>query len=232
LSQVLPQAFAGDPGPLREAIAEAVSRHLTLRTWHATHPHAAARETSASPQPAPRASTASPPSAATRTATAAAAASAPAIDPADRMSLHSLLNPLEGELFTSREPGDPDSLHEWMLDFLRTDLRNSLAGPTGSPEKALFPVLWQSRLLLKELIVAGHIDRVSVDMEICGWFEGFVSGICDGPPPQRIAELLALAEAGVVSFIGPDMRIEENTAALDTAASDDAEKPRPHAQET
>src|SRR5699024_6922264 len=57
-------------------------------------------------------------------------------------------------------------------------------------------------------------------------------GICDGPPPQRIAELLALAEAGVVSFIGPDMRIEENTAALDTAASDDAEKPRPHAQET
>src|SRR5699024_4718856 len=152
--------------------------------------------------------------------------------PADRMSLHSLLNPLEGELFTSREPGDPDSLHEWKLDFLRTDLRNSLAGPTGSPEKALFPVLWQSRLLLKELIVAGHIDRVSVDMEICGWFEGFVSGICDGPPPQRIAELLALAEAGVVSFIGPDMRIEENTAALDTAASDGAEKPRPHAQET
>src|SRR5699024_3064146 len=73
---------------------------------------------------------------------------------------------------------------------------------------------------------------VSVDMEICGWFEGFVSGICDGPPPQRIAELLALAEAGVVSFIGPDMRIEENTAALDTAASDGAEKPRPHAPHT
>ena len=260
LSQVRPEAFAGDPGQLREAIAEAVSRHLTRRTWHETHPQAAARETSENPQPAARANTASQPSAATGTATAAAdtsaAASATAAedsarqgrvtreafawseieealvpDPADRMSLHSLLNPLEGELFTSREPGDPDSLHEWMLDFLRTDLRNSLAGPTGSPEKALFPVLWQSRLLLKELIVAGHIDRVSVDMEICGWFEGFVSGICDGPPPQRIAELLALAEAGVVSFIGPDMRIEENTAALDTTASDDPGKPRPQAQE-
>jgi uncharacterized NAD(P)/FAD-binding protein YdhS len=247
LSQVRPEAFAGDPGQLREAIAEAVSRHLTRRTWHETHPQAAARETSENPQPAARANTASQPSAATGTATAAAdtsaAASATAAedsarqgrvtreafawseieealvpDPADRMSLHSLLNPLEGELFTSREPGDPDSLHEWMLDFLRTDLRNSLAGPTGSPEKALFPVLWQSRLLLKELIVAGHIDRVSVDMEICGWFEGFVSGICDGPPPQRIAELLALAEAGIVTFIGPDMRIEENPAALESAA--------------
>ena len=269
LSQVRPGAFADDPGQLREAIGEAVSRHLTRRTWQETHPQAAARETSPSQQPAAGANSAETASAgansATNTSAAArtaaadtnAAASAAAAedaarqgrvtreafawseieealvpDPADRMSLHSLLNPLEGELFTSREPGDPDSLHEWMLDFLRTDLRNSLAGPTGSPEKALFPVLWQSRLLLKELIVAGHIDRVSVDMEICGWFEGFVSGICDGPPPQRIAELLALAEAGVVSFIGPDMRIEENTAALDTAASDDAEKPRPHAQET
>ena len=269
LSQVRPEACAGDPGQLREAIAEAVSRHLTRRTWRETHPQAAARDTSPSPQPAAGTNTAATASAGTNSAastsaaarTAAAdtnaAASAAAAedaarqgrvtreafawseieetlvpDPADRMSLHSLLNPLEGELFTSREPGDPDSLHEWMLDFLRTDLRNSLAGPTRSPEKALFPVLWQSRLLLKELIVAGHIDRVSVDMEICGWFEGFVSGICDGPPPQRIAELLALAEAGVVSFIGPDMRIEENTAALDTAASDDAEKPRPHAQET
>ncbi|MDN6604584.1 FAD/NAD(P)-binding protein [Brevibacterium sp.] len=55
LSQVRPEAFAGDPGQLREAIAEAVSRHLTRRTWHETHPQAAARETSENPQPAARA---------------------------------------------------------------------------------------------------------------------------------------------------------------------------------
>jgi uncharacterized NAD(P)/FAD-binding protein YdhS len=249
LSQVRPEAFAGDPGQLREAIAEAVSRHLTRRTWQETHPQAANRETEKSAEPkAPssaghetaqsasaRGTMSSPRIAANATVTEAAARQgrvtreafawseleeALVPDPADRMSLHALLNPLEGELFTSREPGEPGSLHEWMLDFLRTDLRSSLAGPTGSPEKALFPVLWQSRLLLKELIVAGHIDRVSIDMEILGWFEGFVSGICDGPPPQRIAELLALAEAGIVTFIGPDMRIEENSAALKAAAGD------------
>jgi uncharacterized NAD(P)/FAD-binding protein YdhS len=253
LSQVRPEAFVGDPGQLREAIAEAVSRHLTRRTWQETHPQATGRETARSaassagheapssagheaPQTAPtRGTVPSPRVAASATATEEAARQGRVTreafawseieetlvpDPADRMSLHELLNPLEGELFTSREPGEPGSLHEWMLNFLRTDLRSSLAGPTGSPEKALFPVLWQSRLLLKELIVAGHIDRVSIDMEILGWFEGFVSGICDGPPPQRIAELLALAEAGIVTFIGPDMRIEENPAALETAADD------------
>ncbi|MGM0700168.1 MAG: FAD/NAD(P)-binding protein [Actinomycetota bacterium] len=247
LSQVRPEAFADDPGQLREAIGEAVSRHLTRRTWQETHPQSgevgAGEARTAAPARAAASATATSGAArtagATATSSAARTAGATATedaarqgrvtreafawseieealvpDPADRMSLHTLLNPLEGELFTSREPGEPGSLHEWMLDFLRTDLRNSLAGPTGSPEKALFTVLWQSRLLLKELIVAGHIDRVSIDMEILGWLEGFVSGICDGPPPQRIAELIALAEAGIVSFIGPDMRIEENPDAL------------------
>ncbi|WP_210603369.1 FAD/NAD(P)-binding protein [Brevibacterium oceani] len=214
LSQVRPEAFAGDPGQLREAIAEAVSRHLTRRTWQETHPQA----NSVGPRAAASATSTEDAARQGRVTREAFAWSeieeALVPDPADHMSLHELLNPLEGELFVSRDPGESGSLHEWMLGFLRTDLHASLAGPTGSPEKALFPVLWQSRLLLKELIVAGHIDRVSIDMEILGWFEGFVSGICDGPPPQRIAELLALAEAGVVTFIGPDMRIEENPAAI------------------
>ena len=199
LSEVSPEAFAGDPGQLREAIAEAVSRHLTRRTWQETHPDAAS-ETEAARQ-----------GRVTREAFAWSEIEEGLVpDPAQRMSLHALLDPLEGREFGSREPGDPDSLHEWMLDFLRTDLHDSLAGPTGSPVKSLFNVLWQSRLLLKELIAAGHIDRVSIDMEICGWFESFVSGICDGPPPQRIAELLALAEAGIVTFVGPNMRLEAN----------------------
>lgn len=233
LSQVRPEAFADDPGQLREAIGEAVSRHLTRRTWQETHPQSGEVGADEARTAAPARAAASATTSAARTASATTTEDAArqgrvtreafawseieealVPDPADRMSLHTLLNPLEGELFTSREPGEAGSLHEWMLDFLRTDLRSSLAGPTGSPEKALFTVLWQSRLLLKELIVAGHIDRVSIDMEILGWFEGFVSGICDGPPPQRIAELIALAEAGIVSFIGPDMRIEENPDAL------------------
>ena len=240
LSQVRPEAFADDPGQLREAIGEAVSRHLTRRTWQETHPQSTGEAGAAEARAGVTARAGASADATARVGASATTTEEAARqgrvtreafawseieealvpDPADRMSLHTLLNPLEGELFTSREPGEPGSLHEWMLDFLRTDLRSSLAGPTGSPEKALFTVLWQSRLLLKELIVAGHIDRVSIDMEILGWFEGFVSGICDGPPPQRIAELIALAEAGIVSFIGPDMRIEENQAALDATAAD------------
>lgn len=241
LSRIRPEAFDDDPGQLREAIAEAVSRHLTRRTWQETHPemrettgdHAQSQERAGSADSAAtgadatgadksrehEAAEAARQGRVTREAFAWSEIEERLVpDPAHRMSLHELLNPLEGRQFDSRGPREANSLHEWMLDFLRTDLHDSLAGPEGSAEKSLFTVLWQSRLLLKELIVAGHIDRVSIDMEICGWFESFVSGICDGPPPQRIAELLALAEAGLVEFIGPDMRIEANpdvTPALD-----------------
>lgn len=217
LSRIRPEAFVGDPGQLREAIAEAVSRHLTRRTWQETHqetrgPHAGSEDsavTGAAESREHEAAEAARQGRVTREAFAWSEIEESLVpDPAYRMSLHELLNPLEGREFDSRSPREANSLHEWMLDFLRTDLHGSLSGPEGSAEKSLFTVLWQSRLLLKELIVTGHIDRVSIDMEICGWFESFVSGICDGPPPQRIAELLALAEAGLVEFIGPDMRIE------------------------
>lgn len=211
LARTTPEAFSDDPGRLREAIAEAVSRHLTRRTWQETHPDSES------------ASESSRQGRVTREAFAWAEIEEELVpDPAHRMSLHDLLDPLDGLEFPTRQPGAPDSLHDWMLDFLRTDLRDSLAGPEASPVKALFMVLWQARLLLKELIAAGHIDPVSVDMEIRGWFENFVSGICDGPPPRRIAELIALADAGIVRFIGPDMHIGENPAA-ESAAVPDAE---------
>ncbi|GAA3849424.1 FAD/NAD(P)-binding protein [Brevibacterium ammoniilyticum] len=212
LARTTPEAFSDDPGRLREAIAEAVSRHLTRRTWQETHPDAES------------ASESSRQGRVTREAFAWAEIEEELVpDPAHRMSLHDLLDPLDGLEFPSREPGAPGSLHDWMLGFLRTDLRDSLAGPEASPVKALFMVLWQARLLLKELIAAGHIDPVSVDMEIRGWFENFVSGICDGPPPRRIAELIALAEAGIVRFIGPDMHIGENPAAQPAAAVGNAD---------
>ncbi|MDN5634305.1 MAG: FAD/NAD(P)-binding protein [Brevibacterium sp.] len=246
LARIRPDAFAGDPGQLREAIAEAVSRHLTRRTWQETRPESRESNDSARAQTESRtrvqtraqtgaqdhsesgeqsngATEAARQGRVTREAFAWSEIEESLVpDPAYRMSLHELLNPLEGHRFDSRGARESNSLHEWMLDFLRTDLHDSLAGPEGSAEKSLFTVLWQSRLLLKELIVAGHIDRVSIDMEICGWFESFVSGICDGPPPQRIAELLALAEAGLVEFIGPDMRIEANPDVVPSTDADAA----------
>ncbi|MBX4377685.1 hypothetical protein K4H02_21750, partial [Mycobacterium tuberculosis] len=101
--------FADEPARLREASAEALSRHLPRRTWQGTHPEAAsARDSSRQGR-------------VTREAFAWAEIEEELVpDPAHRMSLHDLLDPLDGLEFSCREPGEPDSLHDWMLDFLRT----------------------------------------------------------------------------------------------------------------
>jgi len=118
-----------------------------------------------------------------------------------------LLRPLGDEPFADRA-----SLRTALMAFLRADLEESLAGPAHSPLKALFPVLWQARALLKGLVVEDRLSPASFTREVRGWFEDFVSGMCDGPPPQRYAELIALAEAGLVDFAGPQVRITTSRA--------------------
>ena len=118
------------------------------------------------------------------------------------LDLGRLLRPLGDRTFDSR-----DAFDDTLLEFLRRDLESSLAGPDHSPLKSLFPVLWQARALLKELVAEGRVSPDSFVREIRGWFEDFVSGLCDGPPPQRFAELIALARAGLVRFAGPQVRI-------------------------
>lgn len=125
-----------------------------------------------------------------------------AAEPALLFDLRTLLRPLGDAAFPSRA-----ALDAALIDFLRTDLAAALAGPGASPLKSLFPVLWQARMLLKDLVAERLIAPDSVVREVRGWFEDFVSGLCDGPPPQRFAELLALAEAGLVRFAGPGVRI-------------------------
>jgi hypothetical protein len=116
--------------------------------------------------------------------------------------LRSLLRPLGDRSFSSRE-----ELDAALLEFLRRDLAAALAGPEASPLKSLFPVLWQARAFLKDLVAQGRISPDSFIREVRGWFEDFVSGLCDGPPPQRFAELIALSRAGLVRFAGPQVRI-------------------------
>ncbi|WP_349827047.1 FAD/NAD(P)-binding protein [Brevibacterium litoralis] len=149
--------------------------------------------------------------------------------------LRHFLRPLEGVVLRSRgagcvpwdhagtsdgHPGQGASaagdeavdLHTWMVEWLRADTAAAVAGPEAHPEKALFAVLWEARLLLKELVATGRVDEESYATEVRGWFEDFVAGICDGPPPQRFAELAALAEAGIVRFVGPQVRITTTRA--------------------
>ncbi|MCQ9387098.1 FAD/NAD(P)-binding protein [Brevibacterium sp. 50QC2O2] len=137
-------------------------------------------------------------------------------EPTNRLDLARLARPLEGREFTTREAGasaaEGQSLHDAMLAFLREDLRDSLLGCELAPSKAVFAVLWAARTLLKEIVADGRLAPDSFATEVRGWFEDLVAGLCDGPPPQRYAELIALAEAGLARFAGPRMQVRRSPA--------------------
>ena len=191
LYRVRPEAFRADPVHMHDALTHFVTEHIGVRAGR-TEKGGRAAGTS----PAGLLTQASPNWVAVEQRVLA--------DPGFALDLHRLLRPMEGVDFA-----EPDSdLREWMLKFLRRDLAAAQAGPSGSPGKAVFAALWAARNLLKTVVVDGLLDPLSFTSEVRGWFEGFVSGICDGPPPQRFAELIALTEAGLVDFVGPGVQIK------------------------
>lgn len=243
LAKSEPEAFAADPGQLLEALAEGVDRHLSRRSSAETQEsaHRLGRLTSDSPAW----------SAIEREVLAAPARALDLhgfLRPMeglhfdsrtrDSRTLDTLTLDARSRAGDGPAGGGPgagpvgnegtsgtagSSLTAWMLDFLRADLAASCLGPELSPEKSLFAVLWAAREYLKELVAAGRIEESSFVSEVRGWFEGFVSSICDGPPPQRYAELIALTEAGLVEFVGPEVHI--TTSPADEPAAFEARSP-------
>ncbi|MGV9889816.1 FAD/NAD(P)-binding protein [Streptomyces sp. NPDC003395] len=110
-------------------------------------------------------------------------------DPRDRLDLAALDRPLDGV----RHPSH-DSLQEGMRAYLEEDLRRR-HDPAHSPDLAVFYAL---------LSVYGQLVRLG---DVGPWWHGFFSYLASGPPGPRLRQLLALSRAGVVRFVGADMRV-------------------------
>ncbi|MFI7387930.1 FAD/NAD(P)-binding protein [Streptomyces sp. NPDC049813] len=110
-------------------------------------------------------------------------------DPADRLDLAALDHPLDGVRYAS---------YEQLQDGLRGHVTAGLGrrhDPAHSPDLAVF---------LGLLSVYGQLVRLG---DIGTWWHGFFSFLASGPPGPRLRRLLALSRAGVVRFVGADMRV-------------------------
>lgn len=77
-----------------------------------------------------------------------------------------------------------------------------------SPLMVAVGTLHAARLLVKRLVAEGRITDASRLRDVKGWFETLVEGLASGPPLLRMEQLLAVARAGLVRFVGPDPQIE------------------------
>ncbi|MFF8309482.1 FAD/NAD(P)-binding protein [Streptomyces lydicus] len=125
-------------------------------------------------------------------------------DPADRLDLDRLADPLAGLRFDRA-----DDLQRQVRGHLAEVLRRR-TGPARGVATALVDGLQRAGAVIEELWRAGDLaaDQVS---EALGLF-AIGTHLSSGPPPLRAEQLLALAEAGVVTFVGPGMRVETATA--------------------
>ena len=132
----------------------------------------------------------------------------------DRIDLLSLAAPLAGRSFSSRA-----ELDAAVMDYLLDDARRSARGE-DDPVKMAIGALHHGRAVLKSVVADGGITDESWVAGLRGWFESFVEGLASGPPALRAEQLAALAQAGVVSFVGPDPKFSvDRNAGLFTAVS-------------
>ncbi|WP_260405930.1 FAD/NAD(P)-binding domain-containing protein [Microbacterium sp. G2-8] len=122
---------------------------------------------------------------------------APAIpDPQHRLDLEALLFPASGRAFSS-----PAEWTAWVRGFIAHDLDEAARG-ADSPEKAALWSISGARALASRIGAFGGFDSESRGAGFRRLFAvGGMAG--SGPPAFRSRQLLALADAEIVRFLGP-----------------------------
>jgi len=121
-------------------------------------------------------------------------------DPLDRFDVEALNAPLADESFA-----DPRDVHDRVRRHIVDDLHLRTA-PERSTSQALFLTILLSFLALADIPTDRWSARSrAVDLPVT--WHTFFSYVASGPPAHRLEEILALADAGVVRFLGPDVAV-------------------------
>lgn len=134
-------------------------------------------------------------------------------DPSRRLDFAAWNRPLARRVFA-----DTGELEAAIAGHLRSDLAEARQA-WRSPKKQAAARLRALRAPLRHLLVHGVLTARSFRDDVDGWFTGFSSFVSTGPPPSRIEELLALFDAGLVRFAGPDIRVKVSADQAFTAWS-------------
>ncbi|MYS81864.1 FAD/NAD(P)-binding protein [Embleya scabrispora] len=128
-------------------------------------------------------------------------------NPDDRFDRALLDRPAQGRPFA-----DEDALQEWMHAHIEADLTRR-HDPAYSQDLAVIHALLSVYGVVLRLQDAG--DPVPDPARLLGFF----SYLASGPPGPRLEELLALARAGVIRFLGEDVEIAGDDDTGDWRAS-------------
>ncbi|WP_167735453.1 FAD/NAD(P)-binding protein [Rhodococcus sp. 1R11] len=129
-------------------------------------------------------------------------------DSNDRLDWDRIDKPTLGRTFSTRE-----AFTAWVRSALKSDYRASCEGPGVNPLKTVGAIMRDLRDEVRQIISHQGLRGRSYRDHIDHWFSGLNNLVASGPPRSRIAELIALVDAGIIEFAGPDTRVTINETA-------------------
>ncbi|MFV2019987.1 FAD/NAD(P)-binding protein [Micromonospora sp. LOL_023] len=109
--------------------------------------------------------------------------------------------------YGDRRFASTDQYQRWLLDYLQADLRAALLGNVTSPVKAALDAMRDLRNEVRMVVDHGGLAGSSYRDELVGWYTPLNAFVSIGPPARRIAEMIALIEAGVLRVLGPGLSV-------------------------
>jgi hypothetical protein len=121
---------------------------------------------------------------------------------AERWDWERLSRPYLDREFTGRQ-----EFREWLLEYLRQDVREAKAGNVSGPVKAALDVLRDMRNEIRLVVDHGGLEGNSHRDDLEEWYTPLNGFLSIGPPVSRIEQMIALIEAGVLTVTGPGTQV-------------------------
>lgn len=132
----------------------------------------------------------------------------------DRWSWDRIARPHGDRRFANSE-----EFHRWLLALLEADVLAARTGNLSSSLKAALDVLRDIRNEVRLVVDHGGLTGASYRDELQAWYTPLNAYLSIGPPVQRIEEMIALIEAGVLRVIGPGMRVSPGPGGFTLSSS-------------
>ena len=97
----------------------------------------------------------------------------------------------------------PAEFRDWLLGHLRLDVVQAGEGNVTNPLKAALDVLRDLRNEIRLLVDHAGLTGRSHERDLDRWYTPLNAFLSIGPPTRRVAEMVALLEAGVLEVTGP-----------------------------
>ena len=123
------------------------------------------------------------------------------LDGVPRVDLQTLARPFRGQYFAA-----PHAFQTCLMDLLRRDLSEAAKGNCAGPLKAALDVLRDVRPMVRAAVDYSGLLPFSQRDDFEGEFAPASSLLSTGPSAERVEQLVALMEEGIVQIVGPSTR--------------------------